>query len=449
MLAELHTRTRRLAAAALVSVCTAGALAVAPQSMAAPQQARTAAPSAAQAASAAAAAPGSGARIAEVALAELANPHGCTYYSGNGSCPPWCAVFAKWVWSTAGVADLNHLDPWADSFLNYGSDRLFSTPQVGDAAVYDNPGRDSDHVNIVVAVSADGSKIKTVGGNESGRVESYNNGQFFDWRRQGPAGPASKFVRARGADTTPPQPFGAGVREVMGDWDGDGVDTPGIYRGNHFALRNSNNAGFSDIDFAYGNGGDWIPIAGDWDGDGKDEVGVYMPDSGTFALRSTTNPAQEITTSFRYGNGADWLPLVGDWDGDGKDEVGVYMPDSGTFALRSTTNPAQEITTSFRYGNPNWVPTAGDWDGDGKDEVGAYVPQSSTFVLRSNTNPAQENTTSFMYGNPYSFPLAGDWNHDGKDEVGVFFKESAVFALRSNTVPGQEITNAFPYGNPR
>ncbi|MEJ8643843.1 hypothetical protein WKI68_25715 [Streptomyces sp. MS1.HAVA.3] len=86
MLAELHTRTRRLAATALVTACTAGALAVAPQSMAAPS-APTAAPSAAQAASAATAAPGSGARIAEVALAELANPHGCTYYSGNGSCP--------------------------------------------------------------------------------------------------------------------------------------------------------------------------------------------------------------------------------------------------------------------------------------------------------------------------------------------------------------------------
>ncbi|MER6196129.1 CHAP domain-containing protein [Streptomyces sp. NPDC001586] len=448
MLTPFHTRTRRLAATALVTVCAAGALAVAPQATAAPPV-RTAARFEAQAGSAATAAPGSGARIAEVALAELANPHGCTYYSGNGSCPPWCAVFARWVWRTAGVTDLNHLDPWADSFLNYGDDRLFGTPQVGDVAVYDKPGRENDHVNIVVAVSADGSRIKTVGGNESGRVESYNGGQFFDWRQQGPAGPVSKFVRARGADTAPAQPFGAGVREVMGDWDGDGVDTPGIYRGNRFALRNSNNAGYSDIDFGYGNGGNWIPIAGDWDGNGKDEVGVYIPESGTFALRSNTNPGQEITTSFRYGNGGDWLPLVGDWDGDGKDEVGVYMPQSGTFALRSNTNPGQEITTSFMYGNPNWVPTAGDWDGNGKDEVGAYNPQSSTFALRSNTTPGQEITTSFMYGNPYSLPLAGDWNRDGKDEVGVFFRESAVFALRSNTVPGQEITNAFQYGNPR
>ncbi|MFF1342005.1 hypothetical protein ACFVYT_29620 [Streptomyces sp. NPDC058290] len=137
----------------------------------------------------------------------------------------------------------------------------------------------------------------------------------------------------------------------MGDWDGDGVDTPGICRGNHFALRNSNNARFSDIDFAYGNGGNWIPIAGDWDSDGKDEVGVYIPESGTFALRSNANPGQEITTTFRYGNPY-WLPLAGDWNRDGKDEVGVFIRESAVFALRSNTVPGQEVTNAFQYGDP-------------------------------------------------------------------------------------------------
>ena len=59
---------------------------------------------------------------------------------------------------------------------------------------------------------------------------------------------------------------------VVGDWDGNGTTTIGIYRNGTFFLRNSNTLGFAEVVFPFGNPGDQ-PIAGDWDGNGVDTIG--------------------------------------------------------------------------------------------------------------------------------------------------------------------------------
>jgi hypothetical protein len=75
------------------------------------------------------------------------------------------------------------------------------------------------------------------------------------------------------------------------DWNGDGMRTPGVHRGDWFYLRNSNSAGNADLAFPYGNNGDH-PVCGDWDGDGFDTVGVVRssPVSGNvFYLRNSNS----------------------------------------------------------------------------------------------------------------------------------------------------------------
>ncbi|HEV7395484.1 MAG TPA: hypothetical protein VGN86_03145, partial [Pyrinomonadaceae bacterium] len=54
-------------------------------------------------------------------------------------------------------------------------------------------------------------------------------------------------------------------KPVAGDWNGDGIDTIGIYRNGTFFLSNSNATGFADTAFFLGNTGDF-PIAGNWQG---------------------------------------------------------------------------------------------------------------------------------------------------------------------------------------
>ena len=89
-------------------------------------------------------------------------------------------------------------------------------------------------------------------------------------------------LRTRGGD---PAVFYFGVPgdfPIMGDWDCDGVDTPGLYRQSDgfVYLRNSNTGGPGEIRFFFGNPGD-IPIAGDFDGDGCDTVSIYRFDITT------------------------------------------------------------------------------------------------------------------------------------------------------------------------
>jgi hypothetical protein len=72
---------------------------------------------------------------------------------------------------------------------------------------------------------------------------------------------------------------------ILGDWNGDGVKTPGVYRDGMFYLRNSNSNGNADIVFSYGNPSGDTPVVGDWNGDGIDTIGVDR--NGVLYLRNT------------------------------------------------------------------------------------------------------------------------------------------------------------------
>ncbi|MBM9433679.1 hypothetical protein, partial [Flaviflexus equikiangi] len=54
-----------------------------------------------------------------------------------------------------------------------------------------------------------------------------------------------------------------------GDFDGDGVDTVSLRRGNVFHINNALAGGAADWTIGYGRASDTILI-GDWDGDGVD-----------------------------------------------------------------------------------------------------------------------------------------------------------------------------------
>jgi hypothetical protein len=60
---------------------------------------------------------------------------------------------------------------------------------------------------------------------------------------------------------------------LVGDWDGDGLDTFAVRRGNAYFVRNEMVGGNADIELTYGRAGDTV-LVGDWDGDGSDTLGV-------------------------------------------------------------------------------------------------------------------------------------------------------------------------------
>jgi subtilisin family serine protease len=195
----------------------------------------------------------------------------------------------------------------------------------------------------------------------------------------------------------------AGDQSFAGDWNGDRIDSIGIYRNGVFYLRNSNTTGPADVVFAFGSPGDQ-PIAGDWNGDGIDTIGVYRPTTGVFMLRnSNTAGAPDVT--FVLGNPGD-VAIAGDWNGDGITTTGVFRPTNGIVYLKNT-NVSGNADIYLVYGVAGDKPLAGDWDGDGQDSIGIY--RGGVFYLR-NSNTQGVADLVFALGNPGDEPIAGDWD---------------------------------------
>lgn len=189
-------------------------------------------------------------------------------------------------------------------------------------------------------------------------------------------------------------------RPIVGDWDGDGVDTIGIYRDGVFYLRNSNSSGYADIVFAFGDSGD-LPVAGDWDGDGVDTIGLYR--DGMFFLRNH-NSSGDPDMTFTLGIPGD-NPIAGDWTGQGYDTVGVFRPSNGALYLKNT-NRTGFADTVCTYGIPGDKPIVGDWDGNGTDTIGVY--RDGAFLLR-NSNDTGYADIVFALGVSGDEPIAGKW----------------------------------------
>lgn len=230
----------------------------------------------------------------------------------------------------------------------------------------------------------------------------YNGGTYFIRNSNSPGPAATAFSFG---------PNSASIRPLASDWDGNGTDTVGIYdttTGNFF-LKNSNANGAADLVFGFGPTGA-IPIAGDWDGNGTDSIGIYLPATGTFFLRNS-NSAGSADFAFQFGPSASTLvPIVGDWDGNGTDTIALYDPTTGNFFLRNANAPgAADLTFSFGAGGAGFIPVRGDWNSDGMDSIGIYAPSTGAFFVR-NANSSGAADWVYTFGAGSATPLVGNWD---------------------------------------
>ena len=195
----------------------------------------------------------------------------------------------------------------------------------------------------------------------------------------------------------------AGDVPLLGDWDCDGVDTPGMFRPTtgFVYLSDRNVTSVADIEFFLGIPGD-VPVAGDWDGDGCDSVGVYR-DGAVFLRNSPTTGRADA--EFSFGVPGD-RPFSGDFDGDGVSTLGLYRESSGFTYLR-TTNTSGIADAEFFFGEASDAVVAGDWDGDGTVTIGIYRPSERRFYL-TNRNAQGEADLELAAGQAAWIPLAGE-----------------------------------------
>jgi hypothetical protein len=215
----------------------------------------------------------------------------------------------------------------------------------------------------------------------------------------------------------------AGDIGVVGDWEGDGIDDVGVFRiagfgQGQFIIRKITLVRPCPacplipmaVNFTvnFGQTGD-LPIIGDWDGDGIDTFGVFRQNGGQaqIFLTDEIENAPPVDHTLGFGTDGD-LPIAGDWDADNLDEIGVSRPSTGQFFLTNDVDVGNVDFTGF-FGAIGDLPAAGDFDGDGKDSIAVFRPSTAQFVL-SNDNINVAQTTTF--GQTGDKPVVGDW--DGK-----------------------------------
>ena len=184
---------------------------------------------------------------------------------------------------------------------------------------------------------------------------------------------------------------------VVGDWDGDGIESPGVNIGGNRWLLSDGYDGIVDYDFYYGVAGD-VPLVGDWDGDGVDTIAIRREHCFYWKNTLEGGPADFYTC---FGNPSD-KPVVGDWDGNGTDTPGVVR--DGVWWLNNDFSGS--VYKTFAFGSPGDRPLVGDWNGDTIDTPGVH--RGNAFHLSNNF----EGTThhSVVYGNPGDIGIAGDWD---------------------------------------
>lgn len=211
-----------------------------------------------------------------------------------------------------------------------------------------------------------------------------------------------------------------GATPLLGDWDGDGDQTPGVLDvvggAWRWRLRNSNSVGSPDLVFSYGPAS-CTPVAGDWDGDGDETPGLACPSDGHLLWRlSNVNGPSAPAHQFLYGP-ATATPVVGDWNNDGKASTGVVRASSTDGLLWQLRNALWSGAPAFQfhYGSNADRPVVGDWDGNGSTTVGVTrrTGERWNWLLR-NSNTAGSSSYRQLAGLVTGqTPLAGDWDGNG------------------------------------
>lgn len=179
-----------------------------------------------------------------------------------------------------------------------------------------------------------------------------------------------------------------GDSAFMGDWDCDGVDTPGLYRvsDGFVYLRNSNTQGIADITFFFGDAGD-VPLARDFNNNGCDTVSVYRPSIATIyiinQLGANGGGLGAVSHSFAFGDTGD-RPFTADFDGDGIDTVGIHRSDGFVYYRNDLSQGTARA--SFFFGDNDDIFVAGDWDGDSVGTPGIFRPLDGSFYLRNSNS---------------------------------------------------------------
>jgi hypothetical protein len=213
---------------------------------------------------------------------------------------------------------------------------------------------------------------------------------------------------------------------ILGDWDCDGVDTPGMYRQSdgYVYLRNSNTQGIADIRFFFGDPGD-IPLAGDFNGDGCDTVSIFRPSEARVfiinELGQNDGGLGAADFTYLFGNPGD-KPFVGNFDADFIDTVGLHRESTGLVYFRNSHTQGN-ADVQYIFGDPGDRLVAGNFSGFWEETPAVFRPSDLTFYIRhTNTQGNADRTETWDFTSPTWYPVAGVFGLSGTDLTAQSFR---------------------------
>jgi hypothetical protein len=318
----------------------------------------------------------------------------------------WIYISGTWLGSSTSM-NLTLGPEWADSYLGYHAWGYNSSAGWSDVAyspLYYVPPPD------------DSAPPATDNRDTPGVVR--NEGAWGWWLSNDLHATVAHYFQFQGCCATP----------LVGDWDGDGIDSPGInIDGNRWILGNGYD-GEVDYDFYYGVPGD-TPLVGDWNGDGFDTIAIRRRDDFYYKNILGGGDADFVRG---FGNPTD-IPIVGDWNGDGIDTAGVVR-DAGWWLSNDFNATVHHF---FYFGLVGDRPLVGDWNGDGVDTPGVH--RYNRFYLSNDLAGTTHHDP--VYGNPGDIGIAGDWNPDAIDS----WEDEAVTEYEDGSYSFAAVTNDAPF----
>ncbi len=212
---------------------------------------------------------------------------------------------------------------------------------------------------------------------------------------------------------------------IMGDWDGDGQQTPALFKKGTLWYTNQIGAAAVWQSVQLEDYGKIAVVAGRFHpAFTNDCFGVVqmknVPEGHNFALRYT---CELLTASPPSGIQTQWIDInlkgsgkyqfvAGDWNGDGLDSIAVRRDKKIKWGNVTPASGAAVFTAVQKFKTPDanyGTLISGDWNNDGIDTFGIFVKQSRAFYYRDDLSKPKVAPFVQQLGINIKKPIASSW----------------------------------------
>lgn len=149
---------------------------------------------------------------------------------------------------------------------------------------------------------------------------------------------------------------------IAGKIDQDEKDDVGTFDALTGDVKIRKSSDGSDVELAFPGSDGCLPLMGDWDGDGVDSFGRYRVATGEFELTNDNATFEPAFSLDGVTPGNTVLGVAGDFDGDGTDGVGAYELSPARFHLKNATaSGPSDVVVDLPSGSIGWLPVVGRW----------------------------------------------------------------------------------------